>query len=53
MPVNDWKELPSFEASLGEIVKLYQCPKCLIWVKGKPNECPNCGAAGAVSRPEK
>ena len=44
MDESAWKPLPPFEASLGEIVKLYQCPHCKIWVKGKPNICPNCGA---------
>jgi hypothetical protein len=28
MNKNVWKPLPPFEASPGEIVKLYECPHC-------------------------
>ena len=43
MDIKEWKPLPPFEASPGELVRLYECPHCLIWVKGKPTICPNCG----------
>ena len=43
MPVNDeWQAIPPFEASLGEIIKLFECPHCHMWVKGMPVICPNC-----------
>lgn len=43
MKRKQWIPLPLFEASSGEVIKLYQCPNCLMWIKGKPNTCPNCG----------
>ena len=43
MPVNDeWQAIPPFEASFGEIIKLFECPHCHMWVKGMPVICPNC-----------
>ena len=43
MPVNDeWQAISPFEASLGEIIKLFECPYCHMWVKGMPVICPNC-----------
>ena len=43
MPVNDeWQAIPPFEASLGEIIKLFECPHCHMWVKRMPVICPNC-----------
>lgn len=43
MPVNDeWLVIPPFEATPGEIIKLFECPHCHMWVKGMPVICPNC-----------
>ena len=43
MPVNDeWQAIPPFEASLGKIIKLFECPHCHMWVKRMPVICPNC-----------
>lgn len=44
MPVNkEWQAIPPFEASPGEVIKLFECPHCYMWVKGMPAICPNCG----------
>lgn len=54
MPVNDeWQAIPPFEASLGEIIKLFECPHCHMWVKRMPVICPNCNkyCGGPVGRP--
>ena len=40
--IKTWTPIPPFEG-YGELIKLYECPYCLMWVKGKPNVCPNCG----------
>lgn len=44
MPVNkEQQAIPPFEASPGEVIKLFECPHCHMGVKELSAICPNCG----------